>query len=144
MYDELLKNLQKVNYHFIADNIESWMEKNEDRILKLAKDRMMRGDGVNGGIIGSYKSKDYELFKAELNPLAGGVVDLFLTGSLQKGMEIIDDNNLTFEIVSSDKKYDIIADKYGAEQFGLTDEQKEQIINEALEYLINKIREKYE
>lgn len=124
--------------------IDEFMAKNENRILKLAKDRMMRGDGVNGGIIGSYASRDYELFKQSENPLAGGVVDLFLTGSLQKYMLIERIRNGVYEISSSDLKYDALADKYGADQFGLTEEQNEEIINEALDYLVLKIRQNYE
>lgn len=144
MHESLIKNLKTINYHFMADTIELWMSKNEHKILKLAKDRMLRGDSVDGGVIGIYRSKSYELFKARLNPLAGGVVDLFLTGALQKRMTIIDDGNLKFEIISTDGKYDLIAEKYGAEQFGLTDQEKQSVINEAMNCLIDKIKEKYE
>ena len=46
------------------------------------------GQSVDGGIIGTYFSDEYRQYKIELNPLAGGNVDLTLTGSLGEKLNI--------------------------------------------------------
>lgn len=144
MYDELLKNLQTITYDWCYLMIDEYMSKNEKRILDMVRKRMKDGEGVDGGVIGYYRSKWYRKFKEVLNPLARGTVDLFLTGALQRELAIQHVHKGYYYILSTDSKYRDLASKYGAEQFGLTEEQKEQIINEALSYLVDKIKEKYE
>jgi len=39
------------------------------------------GENPDGSMIGTYRSLSYELFKEKINPIAGGAVDLMLTGA---------------------------------------------------------------
>ena len=145
MYGNLIKQLTRINEPFIYVTINKWMLDNEQTTLNLARDRMKKGQGVDGGIIGNYAMASYEYFKAtEVNPLAGGKVDLFLTGALHKAMRIIPRSQGVYEIISTDWKHLELAEKYGAEQFGLTDKQHEQVKSKAIEEVINQIYKCYE
>lgn len=76
--------------------------------------------------IGIYRSKDYEVFKYKLNPLAHGIVDLILTGQtastlfVSKGVT----NNLSYVFGMTDR-YNLVA-KYGADILGLNQNYWEQ------------------
>lgn len=100
------------------------------------------GKSVDGGIIGTYFSDEYRQYKIELNPLAGGNVDLTLTGSLGEKLNIkkIGKN---YQIFSEDEKYEKIGKKYGFEEFGLTEEERylffEELISFTLETQLNSI-----
>ena len=142
MFDKLVSDLKAINVWQVIDD---YMNRNEQNILKLAKDRMKRGESVYGsGPIGYYQSKWYREFKEVLNPFARGTVDLYLTGSLQSAMEIRKAYNGYYFILSTDQKYFSLAEKYGAEEFGLTDKQIEEVKSNAIDELINKINKAYE
>lgn len=141
MYGNLIKQLTKIR---VYDIVDYYMLDNENKILDMVRKRMMQGDGVDGGAIGEYASISYSYFKQSHNPLAGGYVDLYLTGALQKALEIIEESNGAYLIHSTDKKYFDLAEKYGAEQFGLTDKQHEEVKSKAIEEVLNKIYECYE
>lgn len=115
------------------------------QLLDMVIERWKSGKGVRGGLIGEYQSYDYALFKNRLNPAAGmGNVDLINTGDLKDGLFIKKEGNL-FNIVSRDKKYQMIANKYGAEEFGLTDAQMQETLAEIkLIVLEDKLKRIYE
>lgn len=141
MYEKLISKLKQVR---VYDIIDDYMLDNETKILNLVRERLKRGDGVNGGIIGEYASLSYSYFKQSRNPLAGGYVDLYLTGALQKELEIRQEAQGKYLIHSTDKKYFNLAEKYGKEQFGLTEEQQKQVKEEAIKEVINQISKCYE
>ena len=139
-FDEVLRNLQNSKP---KETIENVIHLNTGNILRMVKNRLRYGQSINGGIIGRYRSIEYALDKNRQNPLAGlGNVDLFLTGALQDDLTITKENNL-FKIYSTDEKYTELANKYGADQFGLTNEQLNEFLIEvyivSLETIINKI-----
>lgn len=145
MYENVIKKLRLKTKESMQFDINRFMIQNESDILELAKHRMKQGAGVNGGYIGSYYFNEYSYFKyTEVNPLAGGKVDLFLTGELYKGMRIIPYNGFSFKIMSNDWKYPMLSEKYGEEQFGLTSEQMKEVKEFAIEEVINKIYKSYE
>lgn len=80
-----------------------------------------------------------------LNPSAGGHVDLTLTGSLGDGLTVKKITNIDFQILSTDSKYDKIGNKYGFEEFGITDlewhDLEQEILNFAIETMINRTYE---
>lgn len=141
MYEKMINKLKQV---IVYDIIEDYMLDNETKILNLVRERLKRGDGVNGGIIGEYSSLGYSYFKQARNPLAGGYVDLYLTGALQKALEIREESNGVYLIHSTDKKYFNLAEKYGKEQFGITYEQQKKVKEEAIKGVINQISKCYE
>ena len=93
------------------------------------------GKSVDGGIIGTYFSDEYRQYKIELNPLAGGNVDLTLTGSLGEKLNIkkIGKN---YQIFSEDEKYEKIGKKYGFEEFGLTEEERYLFFEELISFTL--------
>lgn len=137
VYSRLLSEQSKVK-----QTVEQVIQLNTPEILTLVKNRLKYGQGVNGGVVGTYRSSEYSAFKSEMNPLAGsGNVDLFLTGALQDNLIVKQESNL-FRIYSTDSKYNELAKKYGAEQFGLTQEQLIEFLYEcyliSLELIINR------
>lgn len=62
-----------------------------------------------------------------LNPKAGGYVDLMLTGSLVDNLTLERVSEGIFKIISTDEKYQKIARRYGEMEFGITEEQKQEL-----------------
>lgn len=67
----------------------------------------------DGSDIGHYKNEEYKLFKMSMNPLAGGNVDLFLTGAVYKGLTVISLGNGEYLVESRDYKWGMLIEKYG-------------------------------
>lgn len=145
-YTELLNKLKtQGNEQNIKTQTENIIHLNAPEVIKMVKNRLRYGQGVNGGIVGKYASNEYAIMKNRQNPLAGlGNVDLFLTGSLSDNITLRKRGS-SFEIYSTDYKYESLADKYGAEEFGLTDEQMQEFLHElyltVMQQLINKVYE---
>lgn len=100
-----------------------------DRQLKILKEQEFeKGERPNGSIIGTYKSKSYELYKASLNPEAGGVVDLMLTGSFVDEMYVSKGRKVGHYIFkSNDEKSNALQKKYGKDIMGLNQETFETV-----------------
>ncbi len=113
-------------------------------IRDLIKKRWIRGESVNGGVIKNkntglgYSSLKYKNLKLIKNPSAGGNVDLTFTGALGDRIEVII-NGDNFEIISTDSKYLEISLKYGEDEFGLNNEEKEFIFDKLLSNFFNKL-----
>lgn len=115
----------------------------KEEIVSLVRDRWQRGVRPDGTIIGVYRSIEYQQYKAAKNPEAGGNVDLILTGDLSFGLTLNKVMNVGYTIFSTDEKANMIADKYGLDVFGLTDEEmdllNEEITKRIIESIIKKI-----
>jgi hypothetical protein len=122
----------------IDTNIELLIMFNSNKIKNKIVKRWSFGRGVNGGQIGSYRSRDYKAFKVSKNPQANGRVDLILTGSLGDKIFISQLGDV-FEVKSNDYKFFDIGKKYGFEQFNLTISETNQLIQE----LYYKVMEEY-
>lgn len=123
--------------------IEDTIQLNSLEVIRMVKNRLRYGQGVNGGTIGKYQNLEYAQEKHAQNPLAGfGNVDLFLTGALSDDITVIKENNRFF-ILSTDEKYEMLANKYGADQFGLTIDQMAEFLYEcyifSLQTILNKV-----
>lgn len=139
MPDRILNRINTISRNDLYTWCDEYINQNQKKILDLVRNRMMQGDDTEGGIIGVYRSINYSLFKQKENPLAGGTVDLFLTGDLQRQLRI-EKEGKNYKIWSKDWKYDDLYKKYGgAKAFGLTEEQHIQVIEEMLLYCYDKI-----
>lgn len=132
---------QETTENNIKKRIGDAIQLNSTELIRLVKNRLKYGQGVDGGVIGKYQNEEYAMFKHQQNPLAGyGNVDLFLTGSLSDDITVMRKGD-KFEIFSTDEKYKDLAKKYGAEQFGLTEDQLQEFLYECymltLETIIN-------
>jgi hypothetical protein len=83
------------------------------------------------------------MFKVGMNSSANGNVDLTLTGALGRGLTIKKKTNKEYEIFSTDSKFDKISDKYGIENFNMSNKQMTQLFDElylnAFEIYLKKI-----
>ena len=144
MPDTILHKVKSIT----KDNLYTWcdeyIEQNKSKLIQQIQSRLKRGQNVENinDVIGEYKSQSYAIMKQRMNPLAGGSVDLFLTGDLQRFMTIEKQSKNIFKIYSKDNKYKELANKYGSNQFGLTEEQSEELLNGMQLYVSEKIIEK--
>lgn len=99
------------------------------------------GQSAEGGPIGEYKDQEYKAYKMSINPLAGGAVDLTLTGSLGEKLTIRKKNK-GYEIFSTDEKFNKIGVKYGFEEYGLTSEEEHQFLEELFDFALQTQMEK--
>lgn len=106
--------------------------KNKKEIVNVVRERWKQGLRPSGGIIGTYRSFLYQREKIQQNPLAGGNVDLILTGALEKGLDIFKHGNGLYTIFSTDSKAVDIASKYGLDVYGLTKDEQIMFVSEAL------------
>jgi hypothetical protein len=143
LYSEImLKNLQSVRKETSQTFIDLMYEK-QNEIKSLIKQRWLFGKKPDGTIIGQYHSGKYANEKNRQNPKAGLFnVDLIDTGSLVEAIKISMINN-GFEVFSTDIKYNKIADKYGDDNFNITDKETEEIINEVSVATIENLYNKY-
>ncbi len=120
---------KRVNRTLIENLLKEEILKNKDEIVALVKDRWLRGKRPDGAIIGDYQSFAYQQQKLRQNPLAGGTVDLILTGALSGDLTIFPLAGGNFSIFSEDEKAINIAQKYGLDVYGLTKEEEEMVLN---------------
>ena len=85
----------------------------QDEYLDMQRDQMTRGINSDGGEIGMYRSQAYQYMKERMNPLAGGTVDLKLTGDFQAELTLRRMSNKEYSIYSQDVKAPMLKKKYG-------------------------------
>jgi hypothetical protein len=141
LYTEILLKGLKTTKENIKPTFDAFFIEKEPQIRYLIYTRWLLGKRPDGRSIGVYFSEDYREYKYFKNPLAGASVDLIDTGSLWKHIEIFNESD-GIEIISTDEKFEKIIDKYGSDNFNITDAQEEEIINEisikTIEYLYKK------
>jgi len=120
---EARNRLQKLTLPLLQGEVERIIT-TDDEIKKEKVDEFRAGQLPDGSDIGFYRSDNYRLFKMELNPLAGGKVDLILTGAFTRGLftERISKNKYRFG--STDGKTEKLKSdsSYGPEIMGLNEE----------------------
>lgn len=132
----------KINPQEIVTNL---IILNAPNLIQKVRSRWQLGESVFGGAIGEYRSSEYRAYKISLNPKAGGKVDLTLTGALSDGLALRPLGGEKFELFSNDEKYRKIGNKYGFSEFGLSDnewqELQEELYQFALETMLNRTYE---
>jgi hypothetical protein len=127
----------------LSENIFQLLILNAGNIATDVRRRWLIGESINEGIIGRYASTEYSMYKASLNPLGKGNVDLTLTGALGESINVKRLSANKYEIFSTDEKYQSIGRKYGFEEFGLTDQQQgimfEELYQFALQTVMNQV-----
>lgn len=109
---ELRDSLQKLTLPRIQKEVERII-KTDTALVDRKQWEFYRGlDPINNPI-GAYASYDYELYKIQLNPLAGGKVDLILTGATKDALRVVALGNREFYLESTDWKWGHLVQKYG-------------------------------
>ena len=144
LYSEImLKGLQSVR-NDIKSTFDALMIEQEPTIREWIRNRWLLGKRPDGSLIGIYGDFFYAENKFEQhNKQAGfGQVDLILTGTLWKGIEIFNTSQ-GIEIDSTDIKFGNIAQKYGIDNFNITPKETEQLIDEISTATIELLYQKY-
>lgn len=105
---------------------QSWLENqvketviSDSRTLIAEKiSEFKKGQRPDGSLIGRYQDAEYAIFKQQINPMAGGNVDLIFEGGFSKGL-VLNATDKGFIFDSTDYKADSLETKYGDEIFGL-------------------------
>jgi hypothetical protein len=115
-YQRRLKSVTKLS--LLQNLVEEELIKDETTLKLLKEQDFLGGDIYGTNTDTGYRSKSYELFKARLNPKAGGSVDLILTGDFVDAMYLLKGNKGVYKFGNKDKKRNILQQKYG-DVFGL-------------------------
>lgn len=114
---------------------------NSGILITDVRERWQHGQSVKGGIIGTYRWADYKLYKQSINPLAGGNVDLMLTGALSGGLAVRKKGK-EYQLFSVDEKYEKLGRKYGFEEFGVTEQELSQFFDELYDFAFQSLMSK--
>lgn len=138
LYLEPLSEKSKaVNVQEIVENL---ILKNKEEVVEQVRTQWKNGLRPSGEIIGIYKSFAYNREKLAQNPLAGGNVDLILTGDLNEGLTLNKLRQGMFSIFSTDSKAVSIAQKYGLDVYGMNPDQEimflDNIVSKAIDEII--------
>ena len=93
--------------------------KEEQRIKELKEQDYLEGDIYGNSTDVQYRSRNYEIFKSTRNPLAGGAVDLILTGAFVNAMYLLKPKQGKYLFGNRDSKRKILTEMYGIDIFGL-------------------------
>lgn len=91
----------------------------QDDLVTLKENEFKRGDRPNSSIIGTYRSRSYSLLKQRQNPLAGGDVDLILTGDFINSAYLKRPSAGKYLFGFRDQKARSLFSKYGTDIAGL-------------------------
>ena len=128
MYQQQLQKALKEK-QLIPQTLGTLIIFNSEQIVNGIKQRWAFGKSSDGGIIGQYRNSEYQAFKVQTNPRAGGNVDLTLTGALGNNLMIKKKGTITYEIISIDSKFKAISRKYGLNQFNLDQQQQDELFD---------------
>lgn len=118
----------------------SALDETRDYYLDLNREQMSAGYSRYDERIGVYASPAYERLKASMNPIAGGWVDLKLTGFFQNMMYLKLVSDKKFEVGSQDSKSDELTSKYGDSIFYLSPVRLEEYRTKFFPALMPKIK----
>jgi len=127
--NQLKKRLQKVSQSKLQKKVEEFVL-TDIEIRNLKRAEFKRGELPDGGIIGVYRDPGYQIMKQRMNPLAGGDVDLILTGKFTNQLFVKSLNNSKFIFDSQDEKTSILKARYTDEIMGLNPETFEKLQKE--------------
>ena len=118
----LQRKLQRLTQPVIQKETEKIIV-NSPSLVFRKQDEFRQGENPDGSTIGEYSQsllgQEYRLFKLSLNPLAGGTVDLILTGSTIRNLQILSLGNGEFSLFSTDFKWPGLVEKYGEQIKGI-------------------------
>lgn len=125
----MLDRFKKVD---VQDLSEQSMEAAAPKLSQRQREQLLEGKNALGEKVGRYRNPQYARMKNAMNPKPGyGVPDLKLSGNFHKGI-YTDVRGDTIITDSTDTKTQKLADKYGEEIFGLSEEKKNVFIKEDL------------
>lgn len=133
-----LKKLNESNVSLAAENIIL----TSNSLKEAKKSEFKKGERPSGDIIGTYKNFSYQQEKFNKNPLAGGNVDLTLTGSFADKLFIKSVSKSVFQFDSFDIKSKELFSKYGEDLKGINQDTFIKVWkNELHKLFINRLKQ---
>ena len=93
----------------------------QDKLKERKVKEFTKGERPDGERIGEYRDAEYGIFKSQINPLAGGSVDLLLTRSFTNKM-FLRKIGKGYLFNSNDYKTGSLIGKYGIDIMGINQE----------------------
>jgi hypothetical protein len=116
-YQKRLQSVMKITT--LREIVSEIILKDEETVKNLKRQDFLEGDIFGNDTYDSYRSRNYEIFKSRKNPLAGGNVDLILTGVFVDAMYLLKPKQGRYKFGNTDKKRNILKEMYGDNIFGL-------------------------
>lgn len=135
--DSYINKLEKAKNNVESD-VLSLLIDNESEIRDMIKQRWLLGKRPDGDIIGVYRDGLYQVFKSGLNNRAGGTVDLTLTGDLGNRIKTTLERK-GIEIMSTDEKFNDISEKYGLDNFNITEQEENELLDGIMAEVVTNI-----
>jgi hypothetical protein len=122
---ELIAKLESINVEALVFGIIDDESFNEEALF-TQRDQWEQGLNAAGNPIGEYRNQFYAEAKAEMNPRAGGKVDLKLTGAFYNSLKIVrSGEELLF--TDDDFKSNELEQKYTDKIFGFAPQSRSHI-----------------
>jgi len=134
-----IAQLEKLTLPVLQEETRKIIQRSPE-LIKAKVNEFKRGETPEGNAIGFYRSPQYSLFKRRINPLAGGTVDLILTGGFTRGLIVESKGRGIFEFDSNDEKAPSLFAKYRQDLRGLNREtwldiQRKNIAPELIKFI---------
>lgn len=106
----------------LREMVNEELIKEEDTLRMLKEQDFLEGDIYGNGSLVNYAIEDYSKYKQNLNPLAGGFVDLIKTGAFIDSFKLNKPKENRYLFGATDPKKSILVGKYGIDIMGLNQE----------------------
>jgi len=106
----------------LREMVNEELIKEEDTLRMLKEQDFLEGDIYGNGAKDTYASSLYSGFKKKQNPIAGGNVDLILTGAFIDSFKLNKPKENRYLFGATDPKKSILVGKYGIDIMGLNQE----------------------
>lgn len=121
----------------ILNLIDEQIKLNEKTFVESIKDRWLSGLDPNGEKIGEYRSLPYAKKKYSKSSRAGFLnVDFTLTGLMGNELVLNEISKGVFAFGSQVSYFNDVVERYGLKQFNITDDEKEEFLNNSYAYII--------
>jgi len=121
----------------ILQLIDEQIQLNEKNFVESIKNRWLSGLDPNGNKIGSYANFPYAERKNKRNSKAGfWNVDLTLTGLMGNELVLNEISKTSFAFGSQVSYFNDVVEKYGLQQFNITEAERDEFINDAYASII--------
>lgn len=118
---DYLHRLQRINKSELRELVYQLILEHEDVLKALKYEEMEMGNIHSNGTLRNYKNPHYAAYKKTINPLAGGHVDLILTGAFASAMFVKKSSAKSgaFTFGNRDAKRNVLTANFGNDLFGL-------------------------
>jgi hypothetical protein len=116
-YQTRLQSVMKIAV--LRELVNEELIKDETTLKNLKEQDFKEGDIFGTGETANYRSRAYGNYKRNLNPSAGGKVDLIVTGAFVDAMYLLKPKGNKYLFGNTDRKRNILKEMYGDNIFGL-------------------------